>query len=682
MLSNEQLTQKIEFISVQFILVEPDDTDGLRRLVSLFDDILKWAKENGQSILESSVEQFITCANDHFSSDTSSREDFLSLMGTFLSDLQIHARNDYDFSQMNIIKRIDTFQEHYAVIPTNKSATTAASIEVKDCPAQSLIRHPDTLPGHLDMELFAEFLELQSSVIDQMEDRLLTLERNPGSGTLQELKRIIHTQKGEAGFLNLTDIEKLCHVTEDLLESENAKGFADHLFSVIDWLRKTNSWYKGESQEKPDSVLPLVESLQTLAQSQTISLQQDKEPVSEKITIPSDKTGLSSEKRTKQTIRVDAERLDKLIDMIGELMIVESMVVQSKEIRSVQSQELLKNIGQMDKITRTLHEAGLMLRMVPIKETFQKMARLVRETAKKSGKTVQCNIQGEDTELDKTLVDKIGEPLLHIIRNAVDHGIEDSEQTRIACGKPPHGTIEIRAFHKSGYVHIEIEDDGSGLNKASIIQKAKENRLISDESQINNDDVFNLIFEPGFSTAERITDLSGRGQGMGVVKDVVDSLHGQIDCRSTEGKGCMFTLKIPLTLAIIDGMIVRAGKDRFIIPTLSIITSCRLETKNITELISREKTILVQGRLIPLIDLCSWFEIEKNKSGKGPELMVVVENASRRIALAVDEIIGKQQIVIKNLGAGFKHSAGISGAAIMPDGTVGLIVDIDRLTHL
>jgi two-component system chemotaxis sensor kinase CheA len=368
--------------------------------------------------------------------------------------------------------------------------------------------------------------------------------------------------------------------------------------------------------------------------------------------------------------------------MIGELMIAESMVVQSKEIRAVRSQELLKNIGLMDKITRTLHEAGLMLRMVPIKETFQKMVRLVRDTAKKSGKTIQCNIQGEDTELDKTLVDKIGEPLLHIIRNAVDHGIEDSEQSRITSGKPPHGTIDIRAFHKSGFVHIEIEDDGQGLNKASIIQKAKENNLISDESQISDDDVFKLIFEPGFSTAEQITDLSGRGQGMGVVKDVVDSLHGQINCRSIEGKGCMFTLKIPLTLAIIDGMIVRAGKDRFIIPTLSIITSCRLETKSVTELISREKTILVQGRLIPLIDLCSWFEIEKDTSGKGPELMVVVENGARRIALAVDEIIGKQQIVIKNLGAGFKHSAGISGAAIMPDGTVGLIVDIDRLTHL
>jgi two-component system chemotaxis sensor kinase CheA len=348
MLNNEQLTQKIEFISVQFILVEPDDTESLRLLIPMFDDILNWAKDNGQSVLESSVAQFISCSTDHLSSDDSSREDFLSLMGTFLSDLQIYARNDYDFSQMNIIKRIDSYQEYHAAI-SDESATTEAAIEVKDDPALSQIRHPDALPGHLDMELFAEFLELQTTVIDQMEEKLLSLERDPDSETLQELKRIIHTQKGEAGFLNLADIEKLCHATEDLLESENAKGFTDHLFSVIDWMRKTNSWYKGESQEQPDSVLPLVETLQSLAQSQTSSLQQNTDTHSNKITAPSNKTVLSSETRIKQTIRVDAERLDKLIDMIGELMIAESMVVQLKEIRAVQSQELLKNIGQIDR---------------------------------------------------------------------------------------------------------------------------------------------------------------------------------------------------------------------------------------------------------------------------------------------------------------------------------------------
>jgi two-component system chemotaxis sensor kinase CheA len=531
------------------------------------------------------------------------------------------------------------------------------------------------------MDLFAEFLEIQMQVIDQMEERLLSLETNPDKAVSQELKRIIHTQKGEAGFLNLSDVEKICHLTEDLLENDMAYKNMDILFSVIDWLRKTNAWYRGDVQIEPEPVGSLFNSLKNIvfetAPKET-AFEHDHGQRAEKAL----KTPALSENKLRQTIRVDSERLDRLIDMIGELVIAESMVVQSKEIRSVQSQELLKNIGQMDKITRTLHEAGLMLRMVPMKEIFQKMIRLVRDTSKKSGKNVLCHIQGEETELDKTLVDKIGEPLLHIIRNAVDHGIEDSESTRTTTGKSPQGNIYIRAFHKSGYVHIEIEDDGKGLDKNSILNKAKENGLITIDTPVSEQDIFSLIFEPGFSTAEKVTDLSGRGQGMNVVKDVVDSLHGQVDVSSIEGKGTVFIIKIPLTLAIIDGMIIRAGKERYVIPTLSIVTSCRLDEKNVTSLISKEKTILIHGRLIPLVDLCEWFNIEKPDSDFPSKLLIVVESGNRRIALSVDEIIGKQQIVIKNLPESFTHNPGISGAAIMPDGTVGLIVDVDRLTHI
>lgn len=682
MLNNEQLTQTIEALSVDFILMEPEDTEKLRRLVSKFSDIEEWASGNGQPALESVVQSFIDQANAHFSpAAETSRDDFLSLMGTLLSDLQIHARNDYDFSSMNISRSFDAYENHPIPFQEEKNVgSSAIQNDFSEPQTQTThLRHPDALPAHLDMELFGEFLEIQSSVIDQMEERMLAMERFPDKTHIQDLKRIIHTQKGEAGFLNLTDIENLCHAMEDLLENENLYGHMDLLFSVIDWLRKTNAWYKGESQEQPDSAHILCESIEKLARS--LSEDQSAPTADEKRPPVSGMASAPTESRVRQTIRVDAERLDRIIDMIGELVIAESMVVQSKEVRAIQSQELLKNISLMDKITRTLHEAGLMLRMVPIKETFQKMVRLVRDTSKKSGKSIQCNIQGEETELDKTLVDKIGEPLLHIIRNAVDHGIEDTEAERAARGKSPHGTIHIKAFHKSGYVYIEIEDDGKGLNRSSIIQKAKENGLVSHDDHLSEQDIFNLIFEPGFSTAEQVTDLSGRGQGMSVVKSVVDSLHGHIDCRSRDGQGCTFTFKIPLTLAIIDGMIVKAGKDRFIIPTLSIITSCRFQKDSVTSLISKERTILVQGRLMPLIDLCSWFNLEKDLSMKEPELMVVVEGGSRRIALLVDEIIGKQQIVIKNLGEGFKHSTGISGAAIMPDGTVGLIVDIDKLTH-
>lgn len=683
MLTNELLSQRIESISVQFILMEPEDTEQLRNLVALFEDISTWAKNNGQTVLESTVHDFMNKAGHHLSSDTTPREDFLAFMGSFLSDLQIHARNDYDFSTLTIQKRWEDFCDaplHSEPEPPECDPPPAEPAAVPS--SHGHLRHPGSLPAHLDMDLFAEFLDIQTTVIDQIEEKLLILENKEDPALLQELKRLFHTQKGEAGFMNLAQIERLCHVTEELLECDSLKGRTDLLFSVVDWMRKTNAWSKGENPDQPDFPHPLIESIENQTRSALNTLQPAMENPENSRQASVERAATPPETRMRQSIRIDAERLDRLIDMIGELVIAETMVVQSAEIRSISSQTLIKNIGQMDKITRSLHEAGLMLRMVPIKETFQKMIRLVRDTAKKSGKTVQCTIQGEETELDKSLVDKIGEPLLHIIRNAVDHGIESSEQERVLNGKTPHGTVHIKAFHKSGYVHIEIADDGKGLNRKAIIDKAKLSGLIHDESVLNDGDIYNLIFKPGFSTAKQVTDLSGRGQGMNVVKDVVESLNGQIDCRSEEGQGCVFILKIPLTLAIIDGMIVRAGHDRYIIPTLSIITSCALNTQNMTSLISKEKTILIQGKIMPLINLGEWLGLAPHGTNSQSKLMVVIESGSRRIALLVDEILGKQQIVIKNLGEGFKYSSGISGAAIMPDGTVGLIVDVDKLAQL
>ena len=666
MSNNEELTQKIEQIAVQFVMTEPEETENIQTIADLFHDIGFWAKKNKQPVLGSAIMKFTSCADAHFTCGTLSRDDFVNAMGKFISEIQTHARNEYDFKKIKLPELFETLEAAPSIPETDYPCASSDKIS---------LRHPETLPSHLDYDLFAEFLELQTHVLHQMEELLLKVEQAPDMQAVEALKRILHTQKGEAGFLNLSDIEALCHATEDILNSDSVFQHTDFLFSVIDWLKKSNAWYKGESRDCPEPVRSLIDSIS--ANTDTKPYLTDSIPADEKAPIQE-----TSETLIRQSIRVDTERLDRFIDMIGELVIAQSMVMQSKELQSVKSQELSNNLALMDKITRNLQEASLNLRMVPLKATFQKMERLVRDTAKKSGKSIRFTVQGEETELDKSLVDKIGEPLLHIIRNAVDHGIEESETVRTALGKPPHGTISLTAGHKSGYIHIEISDDGNGLNKASIVRKAKESGLLSDESQVHEQDIFHLIFEPGFSTAEAVTDLSGRGQGMSVVKQVLDSLHAHIDCHSVEGRGCTFILKIPLTLAIIDGMIVKAGKDRFIIPTLSIITTCRLEEKNVTTLISKEKTILVQGSILPLVDLCTCFGIEKDALIKSPDLMVVVESNTRRIALVVDEIIGKQQIVIKNIGDGFKHSPGISGAAIMADGTVGLIIDIDRLTIL
>jgi two-component system chemotaxis sensor kinase CheA len=318
--------------------------------------------------------------------------------------------------------------------------------------------------------------------------------------------------------------------------------------------------------------------------------------------------------------------------------------------------------------------------MVPIRSTFQKVARLVRDISKKSGKTITLTMQGEETELDKTIVDKIGEPLLHIIRNAMDHGIEKDPAQRLAQGKPAEGFIRIRAFHKSGNIQIEIEDDGRGISRDRILKKARALDLLTDEP-LSDRDILNLIFEPGFSTAETVSDLSGRGVGMSVVKTTIESLRGQVDVRSEEGKGSTFAIRIPLTLAIIDGMIVRVGTNRFILPTLSIVTSTRMPSGDINTVSGTGRMVNIQNRLIPFFELNDLLGMPPVERCEASRLMVVVEGSSRRIALGVDELLGKQQIVIKSLGESMANVPGISGAAIMPDGRVGLIVDIDRLTE-
>lgn len=663
---------------MDFILLEPEDTDNLKNLLTGFKDLGIWAEENGQPVLALTVKRFSDFAHRHFSLQETGRDVFLSITEELLSDLQIHARNEYDFSKLNIIEKIDLLQsipsdalEHETIEPDR--TWLGRNVTVPN------LRHPATLPSHLDMELFKNFLELQSSALDQMEECLLAIEKSFDIEHIQNLKRLIHTQKGEAGFLNLRAIEALFHGMEDFLDNDSICDQTDLFFSAIDWVRKTNTWYRGNSDEEPKTPQSLSQAFENLTYKSS-TLPGDLNATS--MDNFSTKVPIPHENRSRQTIRVDTERLDRLIDMIGELVVAKSMVVQSKEIQAIQSQELLKNIGQLNTITRALHEACLMLRMIPLKDTFQKMERLVRDTAIKSGKSVLCHTQGEDTKLDKILVDQIGEPLLHIIRNAVDHGIEASQAERVARGKPANGSIYIRAFQKNGYVFIEIEDDGRGIDASSIVQKARETGRIGPEHLLTEQGIFNLIFEPGFSTANQVTDLSGRGQGMSVVKRVVDSLQGHISFRSERGQGTAFTMKIPLTLAMIDGMVVKVGQERFIVPTLSIVTTCQLDENLTTTLISGEKTILVQGRIVPLVNLNLRFNAVKDVAQTcGPGLMVIVESSSHRIALVVDEIIGKQQVVIKNLGAGLIQSPGISGAAIMHDGTVGLVLDIDRLAQ-
>ena len=375
-------------------------------------------------------------------------------------------------------------------------------------------------------------------------------------------------------------------------------------------------------------------------------------------------------------IKIDSENLDRLVDAIGELVIIESMITQDPTLKNSGSAKLLKSVSQMNKITRELQQLSMSLRMIPVRATFQKMARVVRDLSKKSDKLVAFNTNGEDTMLDKSVVDRIGDPLIHLVRNSVDHGIELSPDDRVNAGKDKTGQIELNAFHKGGNIHIEITDDGRGLDREAILKKAMDKGLIREGQSLSEREIYNLILLPGFSTAKKVTDVSGRGVGMDVVKRNIEDLRGNIEISSKPGNGSLISLKLPLTLAIIDGMLVRIGNEKYIIPTLSVVKSIRPEPEDISTIINKGEMVKIRDDLIPLFRLSRLFNIKKAKTELSEGIVVVVEDSGKMTGLLVDELLGQQSTVIKNLGASMKGLTGISGGSILTDGQVGLILDV------
>lgn len=386
--------------------------------------------------------------------------------------------------------------------------------------------------------------------------------------------------------------------------------------------------------------------------------------------------------RVKETLKIGTERLDKLVNTIGELVIAESMVSQDTEILESASPRVSRNLSHLNKITRELQEIGMSLRLMPVRPVFERMARLVRDLSRKSGKKINFTMSGEDTEVDKSIVEKISDPLTHMIRNAADHGIEANVEDRLKAGKPEIGHIELRAFHKGSNIHIEVEDDGRGLNKEAILEKAKQRSLITDGSSMTDKEIFNLIFTPGFSTAKKITDVSGRGVGMDVVNRNMQALRGKMEIDSTLGKGSVFSMRLPLTLAIIDGIVVRVGTERYIIPTLSVLESLRPTASEIPTVLNRGEMISIRGQLLPLFRISSLFSINEAEQDPTQALVVVVEDGAKQTGLLVDDLIGHQQVVIKSLGGSLGTITGISGGAIMADGRVGLILDVAGIIRL
>jgi len=379
------------------------------------------------------------------------------------------------------------------------------------------------------------------------------------------------------------------------------------------------------------------------------------------------------------SIRVSIDKVDSLINMVGELVITQSMLGQlGQDFDMSKLARLQEGLSQLEQNTRELQESVMKIRMMPISFAFSRFPRLVRDLGGQLGKKVNLIMLGENTELDKTVMEKIGDPLVHLVRNSMDHGLETTAK-RLAAGKSEQGTITLNAFHQGGNIVIEIKDDGAGLNEEKILEKAIQNGLVAEGQPLSSEEIHNLIFLPGFSTADTVSDISGRGVGMDVVRRNINELNGTIDVTSKPGEGSTFTIRLPLTLAILDGQLVQVGDETYIFPLVSIVESIQLEKKSLNNITGSQQVMQLRDEYIPIVRLDEVFNLDRPASESDEEMLVVVESDNEKIGLVVDDLLGQQQVVIKSLEQNYRRVDGISGATILGDGTVALIIDISSI---
>lgn len=386
---------------------------------------------------------------------------------------------------------------------------------------------------------------------------------------------------------------------------------------------------------------------------------------------------------TQATIRVDPERIDRLIDLVGELVINQAMLAQRMtESGLASSSNVAMGLDELEQLTREIQDGVMAIRAQPVKSVFQRMPRLVREVAAMTKKNVRLVTEGENTEVDKTVIERLGEPITHMIRNAIDHGLETPDE-RIAAGKPPEGTVRLMALHRGGRIVIEVRDDGRGINRKRVLAIALEKELVSPDVTLTDEEIDNLIFLPGFSTANAVSDISGRGVGMDVVRRSVQALGGRISISSKPGEGSTFTLSLPLTLAVLDGMVIDVAGQTLVVPLTAIIESLRPKVEDVKPLGPQGAVLAVRESFVPLVDIAMslGFRSERQPPSEGVVLLIEGEDGSRA-ALVADAIQGQRQVVIKSLEANYRQVEGIAAATILGDGRVALIVDVDAIVAM
>jgi two-component system chemotaxis sensor kinase CheA len=572
-------------------------------------------------------------------------------------------------------------------------------------------RDVEALAG--DAELSGMFIGEALDHLGTIEATLLRLEDNPADVTLlNDVFRPFHTIKGNAGALGVSTVQGLAHRVENLLDRcrsgqhQVGSNEVDTILKAVDLLTAMlgdlsiriaghpGRHLRAERLALIATVDRVILSGGTVQPATTDTLAfaaMDSTPgAAIGASAPEGESGEPAGGRRDATghrqeaqsaVKVDTAKLDRLVDTVGELVILQSLIYEDPAIARVTDERLKRNLAQLRRITTELQRGAMSMRMMPIRQTFQKMSRLVRDLSKRSGKSVELVLAGEDTELDRKVVEDINDPLMHMVRNSLDHGIEPPEG-RLAAGKSATGRLSLRAFHQGGSIVIEIADDGAGLNVERITRKAIEQGLLAAGATATPAEVHQMIFAPGFSTAEQVTEISGRGVGMDVVKRNIEALRGRIDIHTEAGKGTTFSIKLPLTLAILDGLLVSVGAQRFLIPTFAIRESLRPVAAQVHGVHGEARLIQVRDQLLPLVWLRDLFGVDGPRLDPTQATVVVIEDETQRVGLVVDALLGKQEVVVKSLGPAFAGLRGVAGGAILGDGRIGLILDAHGLIGL
>ena len=555
----------------------------------------------------------------------------------------------------------------------------------------------------LDEETIKIFYLEAKELLEEIENNLMSfLNDLDNKNILQEIYRAVHTLKGNFGLFNLSPIEVFAHKIENLIdEMINGKiaidkNITEDLIIITDTLKEgvnfslkdqLPSWNNSTSLKLIENYLQ-PEVINFTPKITDLKINDIKNKLKEAPINPSnDGSGNPSleSSSAKKDIRIDTIKLDYLNDIVGELLIAKTMIHKDIDFSTTNGEKLKKSFHFFSKVLGELQDTSMAMRMIPVASMFKKMVRIVHDISKKTKKKVKIEFFGESTEVDKSLIDVINNPLLHMLRNSVDHGIE-SEEERLEKGKPKHGTIKVGAIHESGEVWIIVEDDGKGLNKDAIIDKALKNEIISEDQveTMSDQDIFKLIFTAGFSTAEKVSDISGRGVGMDVVMQNIQKMKGRVSIESKQDIGTTFTIKIPLTLAIIDGMLINCGGIKYTIPIDSIQETIKVKNIEVDRIVQEQELIKIRNKMIPIVKLNQIHKIRNSVDNIEEGILMIIESRGTTIALLVDSLLGQHQTIIKSLPNYFEkinlnYIKGLSGCSIQGDGEVGLILDVSTL---